>query len=427
MGVYDCGSESGDQRAEQMILLPIAPRSHNNGCDWHAKGLEPGFEWVALRLAWNDDCRDVDSVHQLTGGHHGDYLLQAAFSSRSEHVKDSRACAMRFNRRHRESLRQREDVLPRGGEIPEERLNVLRARATEKVPGSGYPGITEHSRKVRWVSIYSFLKNRALTLLPDSTLQPLRVWHHRGTLSSFPDNDEPDVAVVRALVERGSTAVDLGANIGVYTKVLSDLVGPTGSVISVEPVPQTFGVLAQLIRSLRMNNVSCVNVAISDSAGEVVMELPDYEAGGTNFYQATVVGAADKAVIDSRHVRVPSQTLDAIVAGKGRVGFVKCDVEGHELACLSGAKTVLSSHRPAWLVEVWGNPDETGTRAEQTFTVFENLSYDAWWFDGQRLKKRRPGERSTNYFFLKDTHVAKLKAKAPQFFSEQRASSAVRT
>jgi len=223
-------------------------------------------------------------------------------------------------------------------------------------------------------------------------------------------------------------AVDLGANIGVYTKVLSDLVGPTGTVISVEPVPQTFDVLSRNIRSLGIGNVSCVNVAISDAAGDVVMELPNYGTGGINFYQATVVDPAEKKVVDSMpHVRVPALTLDMLVAGKGTVGFVKCDVEGHELACLFGAKMVLNSHGPAWLVEVLGDPDEPATRAMQTFSIFEDLSYVSWWFDGQRLVKRRPGDRSINYFFLKESHIAKLRDRAPQFFGEARTEPRVAT
>jgi FkbM family methyltransferase len=267
------------------------------------------------------------------------------------------------------------------------------------------------------VSIYSFLKRCALTLLPDSMLEPLRVWHHRSTLRSLPDSDEPDLTVVRELVEDGSTVVDLGANIGVYTKALSDIVGSMGNVISVEPVPQTFAVLSRLIRSMGMNNVLCVNVAMSDSAGEVVMELPNYETGGTNFYQATVVSdAAQELASSKKHVRVRSLTLDELVAGKGKVSFVKCDVEGHELACLAGANKILSSDGPTWLIEIWGDPDAAGSRAMQTFGVFERFSYEAWWFDGRRLKKRRPGERSTNYFFLRADHIARLRSKAPHLF-----------
>ena len=267
--------------------------------------------------------------------------------------------------------------------------------------------------------VYSFLKSRALRLLPEWVLQPLRVWHHRRVLGSFSDAEEPDLVVVRELVQRGTIAVDLGANFGMYTKVLSELVGPTGSVISVEPVPQTFDRLSRNIRSLGMRNVSCVNVAISDFDGDVLMELPSYDTGGINFYQATVIASADEKVVPSeRQVRVPALRLDTLVAGKGVVGFVKCDVEDHELACLSGGKMVLNTHSPAWLVEVSGNPDKSGTRAMRVLSIFQDLSYGTWWFDGHKLHERQPGDRSTNYFFLKEAHVARLRRTAPKLFAD---------
>jgi len=272
--------------------------------------------------------------------------------------------------------------------------------------------------------IYSLIKSRALKLLPDSILQPLRVWHHGRVLRSFSDADEPDLAVVRQLVHPGVIAVDLGANFGMYTKVLSDLVGPSGTVMSVEPVPQTFDALSRNVHSLQMHNVSCVNVAISESDGDVVMELPNYDTGGINFYQAAVVESPDTTAGGSmQHLRVRALKLDSLVAGKGIVSFVKCDVEGHELACLSGAEMVLNSHRPAWLVEVSGDPDALGTKANQVFRIFGDRSYVSWWFDGHRLIKRHPGERSTNYFFLRESHVAELRRSAPQFFGDARTSS----
>ena len=268
-------------------------------------------------------------------------------------------------------------------------------------------------------TVYSFLKSRALRLLPESVLQPLRVWHHRRVLGSFSDAEEPDLIVVRHVVQRGTIAVDLGANFGMYTKVLSDLVGPTGKVISVEPVPQTFAALTRNVRSLGMTNVSCVNVAVSDSDGEVLMELPNYDTGGINFYQATVVASGKGAIVDSeKQVRVPARKLDTLIAGLGVVGFVKCDVEAHELACVSGAKNVLNSHGAAWLVELSSDPDEAGSDGMQVFKIFEDLSYQSWWFDGQRLKKRTRGDRSTNYFFLREPHLAKLRATAPELFAD---------
>jgi hypothetical protein len=67
---------------------------------------------------------------------------------------------------------------------------------------------------------------------------------------------------------------------------------------------------------------------------------------------------------------------------------------------------------------VFGNPDKAGTNAMQVFKIFEDLSYVPWWFDGQRLNKRRPGVRSTNYFFLKEAHTARLRDAAPNLFED---------
>jgi FkbM family methyltransferase len=262
-------------------------------------------------------------------------------------------------------------------------------------------------------SFYSFLKNRALSYIPEPLLWPLKAWHYGRVLRGFDESDELDLTIVRKLVEPDSTVVDLGANIGIYTKILSELVGPEGCVISVEPVPQTFALLSRNVRSLGLGNVTCVNAAVSNVDGMVLMELPERDSGGTNFYRAKVSSRSDGATREAgQSVRVPARTLDTIVRGGRTVGFVKCDVEGHELACLTGAKQVLEAHRPAWLVELSDNPDDSNSTAWETLRLFGALSYSPWWFDGKRLMPRRPGDQSVNYFFLRPEHVAKLRDRA---------------
>jgi FkbM family methyltransferase len=266
-------------------------------------------------------------------------------------------------------------------------------------------------------TVYSFLKNRALTLLPAPILRPLKKWHYGRVLRSFTDAEEPDLKVVRHLVQCGTTAVDIGANIGIYTRALADLVSPAGRVISVEPIPQTFEILSGNVQFFGMTNVSCVSVAVSDTDGEATMRLPHYQSGGTNFYQAHVIAARDKTSASSKlQVQVRTIRLDTLLADTASIGFVKCDVEGHELACLSGATMILHAHSPAWLVEVSGNPDQPGTNAMRLFHLFERHSYMAWWFDGYKLLERRHGDTSTNYFFLKSAHLTLLRENAPQLF-----------
>lgn len=267
-------------------------------------------------------------------------------------------------------------------------------------------------------SVYSVLKNAALRYLPDSLLKPLKAWHYERVIRSFTDEEEPDLVVVRKLVEPGSVAVDLGANIGMYTKALSELVGRDGAVISVEPIAETFDLLKRNVRSLGLSNVECLHLAVSSGRGVAVMEVPRTSDGNTNFYQARIVADANASSVGSQgRIRVRTDTLDALSERYPRVGFVKCDVEGNEHACLLGAQRLLSSHSPAWLVEVSGDPDQIVSTARSTFRLFEEHSYSPWWFDGSRLKPRRQGDKSTNYFFLRPEHVSRLRTIAPGLFS----------
>jgi FkbM family methyltransferase len=268
-------------------------------------------------------------------------------------------------------------------------------------------------------SISQFLKTQLLTRLPDAWLVALKRRHYERILRAFDEDQEPDLRIVRHLVRPGATAIDLGANIGVYTKVLSALAGPDGKVISVEPVPPTFRILARNCSRLGMTNVQLVNAAVSDERRELTMEVPDYESGGENYYQAQVL-AAD-ASLDGvpryRRFHVRARTLDDIASDVESIAFVKCDVEGHELRCLAGAQAVLAKHHPAWLIEVSGDPDAADTAAAKVFAVLEGHRYNAWFFDGLRLKPRRRGDQHINYFFLADSHVAEVRNANPELLS----------
>lgn len=236
------------------------------------------------------------------------------------------------------------------------------------------------------------LKPLALRWLPKKLLQHARKAHYLRKLRADAVR-EPDLDAVRRLVRPGDRVVDLGANVGLYTKALSECVGPAGAVIAAEPVPDTFDVLDANVRRLGLGNVRVYNVAVSDADGWAVMEVPAYRSGGENLYEARIVADATTGV------RVPTRTLDAL-AGDGPVAFVKCDVEGHELSVLRGAQRVLREQKPAWLIEVGGDPDQPGA-AQQVFELMRGFGYDAYWFDGAELRLRETGRRCTNYFFLK--------------------------
>ncbi len=220
---------------------------------------------------------------------------------------------------------------------------------------------------------------------------------------------EVDFKIIKHLVSGGDVVVDIGANIGFYTKFLSDRVGARGAVVSLEPVPSTYRRLAFIVRKLKLKNVSLFNCALSDRDGTARMEIPLRPSGEENFFEARII--PEGASPSHRTVSVELKRLDSFVSRFPRpVTFIKCDVEGHELECLHGAAGILSEHRPALLVEIWGTFDRLESRAHQTRSFLETFGYTPYWFDGSQLRRGSSVFESTNYFFLLESHVARLKA-----------------
>lgn len=257
------------------------------------------------------------------------------------------------------------------------------------------------------MSLKTTLKRLALSILPERILQVIKKIRYARTLRSLSERDEMDFRVIRHLVNPGDYVVDIGANIGVYTKYLSELVGIDGCVYSIEPIPLTFDILLSNVKKLGLKNIEAINCAISDSNGSVIMEVPLYESGGENFYQAKIV--CENTDNSLRRVRVKSKTIDSLFSELPQdISFIKCDVEGHEFRCTKGAIDIIKNSRPAWLIEISGDPDDLKSTAYETFKLLNKEDYEAFWFDGSSLNRRRMGDKSVNYFFLAPEHLHAL-------------------
>lgn len=159
---------------------------------------------------------------------------------------------------------------------------------------------------------------------------------------------EPEFAVLDKYVLPGDWVVDVGANVGHYTKRMSDLVADAGRVLAFEPMPATFAILAGNVQRFRHANVSLFNAAVSDKAALVAMELPKYTDGLDNYYQAHLTAEA------SGVLRVAAYPLDAFAMG-ARIALIKIDAEGHEEAVIAGMRGLIERDKPTLIVET-GKP-----------------------------------------------------------------------
>jgi FkbM family methyltransferase len=187
--------------------------------------------------------------------------------------------------------------------------------------------------------------------LPTSLLwQARQVRYRRQIKQDRFISPEPEFRALASFVAPNDWAIDIGANVGHYTKALSDAVGPVGRVIAVEPVPTTFALLAQNILSFQFSNVTLLNVAASDSDAVLNISVPGAH-NSKNYYQAHITEDRTGA-IDILAVRVDDLNIPHSIR------LVKIDAEGHEGRVLLGMTKLLTRDRPTLILEA--GPREAG-------------------------------------------------------------------
>lgn len=176
------------------------------------------------------------------------------------------------------------------------------------------------------------------------------------------------------LVRPGDVAIDIGANLGYYARLLARLVGPAGRLYAVEPVAPIRRVLERNLRGLK--NVEILPYALGAQEREVRMgnatvRTAGYFGTGQNF----VMEPSDEADVEfaARMVRG-----SALFAGLERIDFIKCDIEGYECVVMEELRPLLARHRPTVLIETGG---ENRPRIVRLFT---ELGYRGFTLDEGR-------------------------------------------
>ncbi len=234
--------------------------------------------------------------------------------------------------------------------------------------------------------------------------------HKRAVeLVRIPEDGEADMEALNQIVRSGDFALDIGAFVGFYTQRLSQLVGATGEVWAFEPAPETFSVLSYVVRVLSLNNVRLLNLALSDSNGQAVMEIPRYRYGGESLYDARIVST--RSGPDLRVIPIERRTLDSMLsrdsASRRTVRFMKLDVEFHELQTVCGAIDTIQRDHPVILMELLGTADPSNSRSK-LLNMLAGQGYKAFRCVDRRFVPCAPDENCQNRFFLTQTHVAEF-------------------
>jgi FkbM family methyltransferase len=155
---------------------------------------------------------------------------------------------------------------------------------------------------------------------------------HRG-------HPEPGLAALMlARAVPGSTFVDVGANLGLYTVAAARAVGAEGRVIAVEPTPATAEMLRQNIRLNGLWESGVVEVhecAAGAAPGRARLATNRADSGHNSLFPETTATGS---------VEVEVARLDDLIPAGARVDVVKIDVEGGELAVLHGMERIVAQN-----------------------------------------------------------------------------------
>lgn len=148
------------------------------------------------------------------------------------------------------------------------------------------------------------------------------------------------------VVAAGDWVIDVGANVGLVASRLCRLVGPSGEVWAVEPLPRNVERLEALRDRNGLGQLTVLPVALSAEAGTARLRLPIRGGGAFGSFVATWETCGEIDVTTAR--------LDDLVAERrppGRLRLVKIDAEGFEPQVIAGATETLSTLRPLVLCE----------------------------------------------------------------------------
>jgi FkbM family methyltransferase len=174
-------------------------------------------------------------------------------------------------------------------------------------------------------------------------------------------------------VDQDRAAVDVGGHKGIYAGRLGQL---ARSVHCFEPQPS----LAAELQTKLPRRVVVHGIALSDEPGQATLRVP-IRAAGEEQGLATLRSISADSEGPHLTIEVPLARLDDVVTEP--VGFIKIDVEGHEMSVLRGCQRIILDDQPNFLVESEARhaPGAPG----ELFSWMAGHGYRGLYLDGPKL------------------------------------------
>jgi len=191
---------------------------------------------------------------------------------------------------------------------------------------------------------------------------------------------------VKRFIKKGDTVVDIGANLGYFTKLYSKWVGDKGRVIAIEPVPLYNKIIRWSCRN--RNNITLYPYALGKENRKVHLVTPDHfgylRTGLPHIYDEN-----DKKALSDYEFSFEAEMkkADELFEGFEKIDYLKCDIEGYEEVVIPEIIHVLEKFKPVVQIETWGDHKPVVESA------FSKAGFEKYFLRNDALTKAIPGER----------------------------------
>ena len=207
---------------------------------------------------------------------------------------------------------------------------------------------------------------------------------------------------VKKIIQKDDVVIDIGAHIGYYTLLFSELVGEKGEVFSFEPVIESFELLEKNIKENNFTNVTAIQKAVSNETKLTKLFLTP---------NATTHKISNNDP-SSEYIDVHSITLDEYFKEFDRnINFIKCVSQGADFAVIQGMQKLLKkmdnlkimiAFSPPRLTEFGSDPSEfLKTLVDSNFFIYEvNWNKEIFLTTSEQLLKKYTLEKNNaTYIF----------------------------
>ena len=190
--------------------------------------------------------------------------------------------------------------------------------------------------------------------------------------------DAFEIELLKKHIKQNDTVLDIGANIGFYATILSDIVGEKGVVHCFEPDSKNF-------EHLKKTTTDFKNIKINNKAvGPKTEKLKIYTSKNLNVDHRTY-----KPEEYDKEIEIDAVSIDDHLASNPKVDLIKMDIQGFEMQAIQGMHTILDKNKDIKLIsEFWPyGLKKAGSSVTEYFNFLQSKGFTCYLLEETSLLK----------------------------------------